>query len=165
MAKMKWELKGNLLGCVSGDVEMGLFDMTELYTDGIWDKMDQVAKDNSAYGTKQKLSDSIARNADEKLNTSEKIIVFKSTWKQLTEDRMFNKKAAPLTPMQKAERALTKVENEIAEMMEASKKTGVPEEMAQGLAEKLYGEKLAQAKEMVSKLSGKPETKLRKNGK
>ena len=79
--KSKWSLLDGILSVLMPGGKGGSWDLVKLFP--TFGEMTETQKETIAYGVKQKLMDSCARNADVKLTEAESIAQMNKTWEML----------------------------------------------------------------------------------
>ena len=79
--KSKWSLVKGILAVLMPEGNSGSWDLTKLFP--LFLEMTETQQEVIAYGVKQKLADSCARNSDTKLTEAESIAQMEKTWEML----------------------------------------------------------------------------------
>lgn len=151
--RMYWNLVKSILTCTVGKDGKEIFagDLMDLFPD--WNGLTECQREAIAYGVKQKLSDSLARPADATLNESEKAIELEKNWRRISMEGEWNAKPTALTPLEKAERKLAAFEKEVEGYITKLKEDDTPDEVIDGIVDKIWEPKLAELRAEVAKLS------------
>ena len=87
--RISWELVNNDLAMKLGDTTQK-FDITVIFPE--FEKYDEIQKMVIKNGIAQKLGDSVARDKDHALTSTEKIQVIKKTWYSIAVDKVWRTK-------------------------------------------------------------------------
>ena len=119
--KAKWNLIDNVLSVELPTGEKASYELVTLFPD--FAAYDSVQQNAIAYGVKQGLSDTTARNTDEKLNPAERVAAMNDRWKMISVDRKW-------TSGKKAGGIKRPTEDSVTTAFEAAQKVGaVPKGM------------------------------------